>query len=201
MGVLEFIKDVVFSKKFLIAVLIAAAIAACCVAGRIIIHNQKDGKLTVVSRSSLEQVIEISELPTVEYTYNAVAKKADANEKVLYYVSYNGFVTAGIDFSKITFDISEDEENPRVTIHLPEVTIQDCRVDMGSMKFIFKDSGSKTETVSEEAYKVCKADLQSRVTSENELFSIAKENAQAAVKGLYEPWIRQLNPECAIVVE
>ena len=201
MNVVESIKEIVFTKKFLIAVLIAAAIAACCVVGRMIMNHQRDGKLTVVSKSSLERVIEISELPTVEYTYNAVAKKADTKGMILYYVSYKGFVTAGIDFSKITFDISDDENNPCVTIHLPEVTIQDCRVDMGSMQFIFKDSDAKTETVSEEAYKICKADLQSRVTNENELFDIARENAQAAVKGLYEPWIRQLDPKCAIVVE
>ena len=56
----------------------------------------------IITASSLEKVLEIDELSTAEYTYNAVAKKHSQDGKeIKYYVAYEGKVTAGVDFEKI----------------------------------------------------------------------------------------------------
>jgi len=201
MEIKETAKKILKIKPVLITLCVIGGLIVLYFGYRYYMSKQKEGAVTTLSESSLEKVIEISELPTIEYTYNAVATKKDANDKVLYYVAYDGFVTAGIDFSKITPEIVDEEDNKRVIIHLPEVTIQDQSVDMGSMQYIFRDSKAKTETVSQEAYKLCIADLSNRISNENELFDIAEENAQAAVKALYEPWIKQLYPEYTFVID
>lgn len=201
MKALDAAKRIIKIKPIVISICIIGALIVGYFGYQYVSSHQKEGMVSTISESSLEKVIEISELPTIEYTYNSVAKKEDSNGNVLYYVAYKGFVTAGIEFSKIDPEVVNDEENPQVIIHLPEATIQDWRVDMGSMEYIFQNERAKTETVSQEAYKLCKADLKNRIDSENELFVMAKENAQAAVKGLYEPWIHQLYPEYTIVMD
>ena len=71
--------------------LIAGVIAAVAVVVIIalvlkfaVFGSNKGGEVITVTRTSLEEVLEISELSTVEYTYNAVAAKYDdSGEKVL----------------------------------------------------------------------------------------------------------------------
>ena len=62
----------------------------------------EEGTVTTISKASLEKVFEISELSTVDYSYNAVARAYEEDGVTpKYYVAYEGTVTAGIDFSKI----------------------------------------------------------------------------------------------------
>lgn len=72
-------------------------------------------------------------------------------------MAYDGTVTAGIDFSKI--DINIDEETETITLTLPESEILNTTVDFGSMDYIFKNGKDESETVSQEAYELCRADL------------------------------------------
>ena len=47
-------------------------------------------------------------------------------------VTYDGVVTAGVDFSKIT--VSKDEENKIITISIPHATIKNIDIDPNSME-------------------------------------------------------------------
>ncbi len=157
------------------------------------------GRITTISKSSLEKVIEINELSTVDYTYNAVAKALNEDGKVKYYVAYEGIVSAGINFKEI--DIVPDEEHKVVTIKIPDVEIHDTRVEMGTLEYIFEKEKYEVETISQEAYKVCIADLESRIQQENTLREMAKENAVTSVEALFEPWIKQIDKEYTVKVE
>lgn len=191
------------SIRKVIGIIAVIAVAFCAVAagGKYIANRQKEGEVHTVAESALEKVLEISELPTVEYTYNAVAEAVNEKGEVKYYVAYEGKVTAGIDFSKIEFEIQDSEEPKAIVIKLPEVTVQDLNVNMGTMDFIFLKDTYETETISQEAFKLCQEDLSNRIKDEDALFELAAENARRAVRGLYEPWINQLYPEFSIILE
>jgi hypothetical protein len=90
---------------------------------------------TTNSKSSLQKVIEINELSTVDYTYNATATKYDDDNDAMYYVAYEGTVTAGIDFNEIGIDVLKEEK--KVIITIPAVEIHSTKVDMGTMEYIF----------------------------------------------------------------
>ena len=160
----------------------------------------EEGTVTTISKLSLEEVFEISELSTVDYDYNAVARAYEEDgETPKYYVAYDGTVTAGIDFSKIVIDIDEDTKT--ISLTLPESEIQNTAVDFGSMDYIFENKKYETETVSQEAYEVCRADLAERAKKEKDLLALAKENAVTAVEALVNPWVQQLDEEYKVTIQ
>lgn len=160
----------------------------------------EEGTVTTISKASLEKVFEISELSTVDYSYNAVARAYEEDGATpKYYVAYEGTVTAGIDFSKIVIDI--DEDTKIITITLPESEIQNTTVDFGSMDYIFENKKYETETVSQEAYELCKTDLARRAAKENDRMTLAKENAVTAVEALVDPWVQQIDGEYKVNIK
>lgn len=188
-------------RKVIGIIAVIAVVFCAVVGGKHIANRQKEGEVYTVAESTLEKVCEICELPTVEYTYNAVAEAVNEKGEVKYYVAYEGKVTAGIDFSKIEFEVLDSEESKKVLIKLPEVTVQDPIVNMGTMDFIFLKDTYETETISQEAFKLCQEDLSNRIKDEDALLELAAENVRRDVRCLYEPWINQLYPEFSIILE
>lgn len=187
-----------------IRTLIAGMVLAVMVIGFLCIKSElshSDGKkVSTISESLLEEMKEINELSTVDYTYNAIAKVyAEDEETLKYYVAYDGTVTAGIDFNKIDIDVNEEEK--KVILTLPDVEIQDVRIDMGTMDYIFTKNKYETETVSQEAYKASLADLENRVSQEDSLHEMARENAIASVKALFSPWIEQVDEQYTVEIK
>lgn len=173
----------------IIALVLAALILVAYFAGWF--KKPKGGEVTTVTTSSLEKILEISELSTVEYTYNAVTKHCLEDGTIVYYVAYDGQVKAGIDFEKI--EISVDEAAKKITVILPEVRIQGCRVDVGTLDFIFMKKEYNIASVSADAYKLCQADLEKKAAAEPKLLELARENAIQAVEALIEPWVQQVD--------
>lgn len=155
-----------------------------------IICKFQEQKFTITAQSSLEKIIEISELSTMEYTYNAIATKYKDNvqdeNNVEYYVSYEGVVTVGIDFNAIKIEPNEEEK--KIVITLPEVEKHDILVNMGTMEYIYVKNAKEQDKISQEAYLLCKEDLKNRVSKEVNIEKNARENAISAVEALFEPW-------------
>ena len=123
-------------------------------------HSKKE-TVTTVTKSSLEKILEISDLSTLDFTYNSITDVKDQDKKnVKYHVAYEGTVTAGIDLQKV--DISVNEDSHKIVITVPDATVQNTNVDMGGMDFIFEKKKYDTETVSQEAYKACLKDLENK---------------------------------------
>ena len=158
----------------------------------------KGHKLDIVSVSTLTDVIEISNLSTLEFTYNAVVSVPTDDEKptIKYHVKYEGTVTAGIDIEDV--DISIDDKNILITI--PEATIQNVDINTGTLEYIFEKEKYNTMDVPAEANKICKADLERRAKEEDDLLNIAKENAASAISALIEPWISEVSSEYVVEV-
>lgn len=148
----------------------------------------------VITVSTLEKIVEVSDLSTFKVVYNGVAC---AEEK--YYVSYEATVDAGIDFEKI--EITVDNELKKVTIKLPQAEILDTYVDIASLDYIFMDKKANTETVSEEAYKLCKYDVKQESGSQSAIIDLAQQNAENVVIALVKPFVDQVDPEYEMVVE
>ena len=134
--------------KIIIAIIVIAVIAAVLLK----IFKKEEPVKEVITVSTLEKIVEVSDLSTFRVVYNGVACADDK-----YYVSYEATVDAGIDFEKI--EIAVDNENKKVTVNLPKAEILDVYVDIASLDYIFIDKKANTETVSEEAYKLCKYDV------------------------------------------
>lgn len=159
----------------------------------------EEGKVTTISEVTLDQVFDIQELSTADYTYNAIAKAYDEDgSTVRYYVAYEGRVKAGIDFGKIECRI--DKEEKIITITLPEVELKEKTVDPGTMEYIFKDKRSESETVHQEAYQICEADLEEKTKDAKELLHFAEENAAAVVKALVMPWVEQIDADYTVEI-
>lgn len=165
----------------------------------LVITQNKGGQLTTISRSSLQKIVEINELSTVDYTYNAVATKYDENNNAMYYAAYEGTVTAGIDFNEIRIEVIEEENKVKITI--PEVEIHSTKVDMGTMEYIFTKNKYETEDISQEAYKLCKDDLKARIEKESVLYNTARENAISSVEALFKPWIDTIDNSYTVEIK
>jgi len=177
--------------KSRIVILIICAVVVVGVVLSLSIKNE-EGRVSTITETSLKKILEIDELATVDYTYNAIISRyMEESAEVMYHVAYEGIVTAGIEFSEI--GIVVDEKTKKVTITIPPVEILDVRVNMDTMDYIFVKDKYETETISQEAYKLCKSDLENRVKKEDLLTKTARENAVASIKALFKPWIETVD--------
>lgn len=155
----------------------------------------RESKPEIISKSTLEKVINVSDLSTFEAIYNGIASAANEEkpENIDYYVSYEAKVKAGIDFEKVDLEVNEDERI--ITVTLPEVKITDVNVDIASLDYIFMNKKANTETVSAQAYKKCIEDVTNESNSTTAIYELAKQNARNIVEALIKPFIEQLDSE------
>lgn len=150
-------------RKISVIVIVLAIIAVIAGKSFVIPFLKGDykNKTTVVSKSNLEKVLQINELSTSTAVYNGVSSVTDPedSDKVLYYVSYDATVKAGINTEDIQIEVRDSEEEKKVIVTLPKVTISDIEVNMGSLEYIFKDKNSNTESISKDAYQSAVADV------------------------------------------
>ena len=69
------------------------------------------------------------------------------------------------------------------------------------MDYIFENKKYETETISQEAYEMCRADLAERAAKEKDLLALAQENAVTAVEALVNPWVQQLDEESKVTIQ
>ena len=180
--------------KYIIGVcfIIAAVTVFLLVKEKIV---KRDSIPEIISKSTLEKVINVSDLSTFEAIYNGIASVANEEkpENIDYYVSYEAKVKAGIDFEKVNLEVNEDERI--ITVTLPEVKITDVNVDIASLDYIFMNKKANTETVSAQAYKKCIEDVTNESNSTTAIYELAKQNARNIVEALIKPFIEQSDSE------
>lgn len=183
-------KTKVIAICILIAVLLVGVI--------ILLTYNKEGVSTVISKTSLQKVIEVSELNTIEYPYNSIATTYDENGKdILYHVYYEGTVKAGLDFDKIKYTV--DKENKKVTLELPKIKINKVKVDINSLDYIYIE-GKEKENKTQEVLEFCEADLQKKA-QEEQILKLAKENAVSKINFLISPWIKSIDAEYTVEIK
>lgn len=187
-------------KQRVILMVIAAVIAAAAIllVPRVVGKQEKKEVITV---STLENIIHVSELSTFTAVYNGIAEVANKEkpEKIDYYVSYEARVKAGIDFEKV--NISVDNTAKTIQIKLPEVYITDINVDIGSMDYMFLNDKANTSAVSQAAYKACEQDVKNESKQQKAILQLAEQNAQNILTALVQPVVEQLDAEYTLTVE
>ena len=190
-------------KKELCAKRLAAVVMMLIVvAGSLVSAGCGAGKkrVTTISEANLKEVIDVSTLSTVEFTYNSITSlMTEDNKKIKCHVAYDGLIYAGIDMDKIT--ITVDEDSKVISIVLPEPEIQECKVDAGTLEYIFTKNKYDTKDVAHEAYSACLEDLKQKAENESQLLTLAKSNAISAVQGLLSPWIEQMQGNYTVEVK
>ena len=201
----ELLKSVVvknYSIPFWGLGLLVLAIVVLVVVFIVVPSGQNDKKQAeVVTVSTLQEIINVSELSTFTAVYNGIAQvmNADDPELVDYYVSYEAKVNAGIDFEDIDVDVDEDTFTVHITV--PPVTLTDVNVDISSLDFIFYNEKANTSTVTEEAFKACEDDVEKESQEQEAIYELAEQNAQNVLTVLVKPIIDQSETEYSLVVE
>ena len=187
-------------KLFIIilAVLIVIGIAGTAVFMR---ESHKKREAEILTTSTLEKIINVSELSTFEAVYNgiAVVKNPEMEEQIDYYVTYKAKVQAGIDFEKV--EVSKDDEKKQILVKIPEIELGEPMVDIASMDYIFENKSANTQTVSEEAYKACIQDARQESEKEEAIVALAKQNAQNIIKALIQPFIENMEDPYELMIE
>lgn len=190
-------------KKIQLGIAVLAAVVVLGTAGYIAgqVRRNNDENARIATVSTLEKVVNVSELSTFTAIYNGIAEvpRPDKPEKTDYYVAYNAQIKAGFDFEGIDFSIEDQEKKIRISI--PPVRITDISVDMSSLDFIFYNKDKNASAVSEEAYKACVADAKTESANKTAILDLAKENAENVIGALIAPIIRQYNSEYEMSME
>ena len=185
-------------KRLSAIILVILVIVAVVVGPKI--TSKKDGP-EIISKATLERIINISDLSTFEAVYNGVAKVMNEKkpENIDYYVSYNAKVKAGLDFEKVDLEI--DKNRKVITVKLPEIKITDVNVDIASLDYIFVNDKSNTETVSAQAYEQCIEDVTNKSAEEEAIYTLAEQNAHNIIEALISPFVKQLDEEYQLVIK
>lgn len=165
----------------------------------VIFNGEKDQTKTI-TKSSLQKVLEVSDLSTIEYVYNgfATVTEKDNPKDIKYHVAYEGEVLGGINFKDVKFNIKEEEKI--IEIITPQPIIQNVSVEPETLDFIFLKNSAKSETLIQEAYNASVEDIETSANNEDGLLKIAKENAIDTLKALYEPLFESTNNDYKITV-
>ena len=103
------------SKVHFPKIILAVPIAVLLIIGVILLLPRRSPtpkrQRTTITASTLQRVLNISDLSTVEFRYGSVAQAQDNKGKTKYYVTYNGTVQIGIDFSEISKNIAIDSSS------------------------------------------------------------------------------------------
>ena len=195
-----FAKLLVKPKVLVIAaVVILVAIAA--VAVLLQTSGREEPQPQVFNKSTLERIINVSELSTFTAVYNGIARVANEKkpEKIDYYVSYEATVNAGIDFQKV--EISMDEEQKTITLKVPEAHITNQSVEMSSLEFIFLNKKADKPGVTEVAYKACEEDVRQESEQQTAICELAKQNAENVLRALTRSIVNQLGEGYQLEIE
>lgn len=163
--------------------------------------GKTDKEATITTISTLEKIINISELSTYQGVYNGIAKVMNDNkpDQIDCYVSYKAKVNAGFDFDKVKIDL--DEKLKKITLVIPEIKITNINVDSTSLDYIFKNDKANKSGISGKALKACESDVKEESKNESAIFNLAEENAKNVMKALINPYIEQLYSEYELEIK
>lgn len=148
--------------------------------------------------TTVEDIVRISELQTLEYSYDAICPVYD-NGEVVYYIAYESTVSLGINTSDIQFIYLRGDENV-VTVILPPVEVLGINVDAGSMDYIFMNRDYDNYYASTSAQLFCEEDVNGKINQDETLFASARDNTEAEIRALTEPLIEQIYPDYDLVI-
>ncbi len=169
------------------------------------IFKGKDGQIVLKVKTSLEKIVEKSELETVDITYNVIAKKCKKNDDCdmssndindfKYVVSCKGTITAGIDFKEVK--VTVDDVKKQIVVEMPDATIKG-EPNIGSIKFLNGNEVPADELPN--ARVLCQQTVMDKSKKDNKLIPSAKEQARVVLEEFYKKWIKAYDSSYEVVV-
>lgn len=191
-------------KKMKIPIVAIMIVALIIVFGGSILTS-KEGKTKNTVKSSLDKVVEKSDLETVSFTYNVIAKKCknDKNcdlksndiDYFKYVVSCKGTITAGLDFQNVKIDVDEDKKI--IIVKIPEATLSKTP-SVGSVRFLNEDVSADELP---NARNLCAETIKYKSEADEKLLPAAKEQARVVLEEFYFQWIKAYNLEYKVEVK
>lgn len=186
-------------KGFLIIIIVILV-------GVILILTNKESQIEIKVKSTLEKVVEKSDLETVNIIYNVIAKKCKDETKCdkssnniddfEYVVSCKGTITAGIDFKKVKVDVNKKDK--KLIVEMPEATIKG-EPNIGSIKFLNGDEVPASELPN--ARKLCQETTIEKSEADGKLIPAAKEQARLVLEEFYKQWIKAYDSSYVVEVK
>lgn len=192
------------SKAIMILEIIAGVAIVAAIVIFVVRHQGKKAEVSIekntITVSTLEKIIDVSDLSTYTAVYNGVAEvmNDEEPEEIDYYVAYEAKVNAGIDFDKLKIDA--DNEAKIIEIEIPNVKITEIVVDISSMDYIFVNDSANGSTVTQDAHKACERDVENECEEQDAIYELAQENAKNVLSALVEPIISQMDPAYTVVI-
>lgn len=190
-------------NKFSILIVVIVILVIGVIGGSFL--NSKEGKTRNVVKSSLDKIVEKSDLETVSFTYNVIAKKCKDDNNCdtksndinhfKYVVSCKGTITAGIDFSKVKIDV--DNRKKLITISIPEATLENSP-SISTVRFL-NDDVQADELPN--ARSLCTDTIKSKSESDEKFLPAAKEQARVVLENFYSQWIKAYDKKYKIEVK
>lgn len=182
-------------SKQLPLILAGAAAIVLAIVVLFSVFPKEESTAEIISVSTLQQIIEVSELSTFTAVYNGIAQVPNEKkpEEIDYYVSYEAKVNAGIDFEQVQIEV--DHEEKMVYLTIPEIYITGINVDIASLDFIFNNDKANSSTITQTAFKACEEDVQKESQEKNAILELAEQNAKNALTALIKPFIEQMDQE------
>ena len=191
-----------FRTKYLMMIAIAVVIIfVATLSVKVVLSISREDAPEIITKSTLEKIVNISDLSTFESVYNGIAKVMNEKkpDKVDYYVSYEAKVKAGFDVERVELEV--DDAIKVISVTIPEIKITGIDVDIASLDYIFMNDKANESTVSEQAYKKCIEDVENESSSENAIYTLAGKNAKDVITALINPFIEQLDDDYELTVK
>ena len=191
-----------FRTKYLMMIAIAVVIIfVATLSVKVVLSISREDAPEIITKSTLEKIVHISDLSTFESVYNGIAKVMNEKKpgKVDYYVSYEAKVKAGFDVERVELEV--DDAIKVISVTIPEIKITGIDVDIASLDYIFMNDKANESTVSEQAYKKCIEDVENESSSENAIYTLAGKNAKDVITALINPFIEQLDDDYELTVK
>lgn len=191
-----------FRTKYLMMIAIAVVIIfVATLSVKVVLSISREDAPEIITKSTLEKIVHISDLSTFESVYNGIAKVMNEKkpDKVDYYVSYEAKVKAGFDVERVELEV--DDAIKVISVTIPEIKITGIDVDIASLDYIFMNDKANESTVSEQAYKKCIEDVENESSSENAIYTLAGKNAKDVITALINPFIEQLDDDYELTVK
>lgn len=164
----------------------------------------KEGRIKTNVKTSLVKLVEKSDLETVNFNYNVIAKKCkkeencDLNSNNIkdfeYVLSCTGTVTAGIDFDNVKIDVNNQDK--KIIITMPDFKITEENVK--SLKFLNGEDVSASELP--EARSLCKKTIKEKSSVDDKILPAAKEQAEVVLQSFYEQWVKAFDEEYKVEI-
>ena len=186
-------------KSIFIVSLLLVVIVSVIFIGSKVFGEQKSEPI-IITKSTIEKIINVSELNTVQAIYNGIAEVRNEKkpEQIDYYVAYEAKVNAGFDFSKAKIIV--DEETQTISVDIQKIVINDVIVDMASLDYIFQNSKANASGVSIKAYSTSIEDVTTECKENPAIFELAEQNAKNIIIALINPFIKQLDSKYDLIV-